>query len=141
MDERKRILHPVFFIPLFSSPSLQPNVFHSLAHKEFLKRGMPMSEWIKVAMVDEIEPGKKKAVSAGGTSIVLVQVDGNVYAVENVCSHQGAPLVTGILKGNLLMCTTHGWKFDVCTGHVVRGNDDIKAFPVKVEDGAVFVEV
>lgn len=101
-----------------------------------------MSHWVKVASVSDLLPGKKKSVRANQEVITLVNVDGNFYALEAFCPHMGAPLAEeGILKGNLLTCGWHGWRFDVCTGRAVRGDQVAKTYPVKVEQNEVYVLV
>ena len=100
---------------------------------------MIMSEWIKIAAVGDLEPGKKKMVQAGALCLTLVNVEGAYYAIEDTCPHMGAPLAQGLLKGNLLTCGWHGWRFDVCTGKAVRGDDGLKTWQVKVEGEEIFV--
>ena len=88
-----------------------------------------------VATVDEIPPGERKIVELEGRSLGVFNINGEFYAVRNICPHQGAPLcegrLTGLLqsdvpgeyrytrKGEILRCVWHGWEFDIKTGTVV----------------------
>ncbi len=100
-----------------------------------------MTNWIKVAATADVAPGHIKPVVADGTPLVLANVSGTLYAFEETCPHKGAPFAEGMLKGNELVCLWHGWRFDLCTGKAVRGNQDARTYPVKVENDEVFVAV
>lgn len=69
-----------------------------------------------VAKRDEIPVGSTKRVSVGGTSLLICNVDGDFYAIEDVCTHDGGPLDQGDLEGTRIMCPRHGALFDVTTG-------------------------
>jgi 3-phenylpropionate/trans-cinnamate dioxygenase ferredoxin subunit len=102
-----------------------------------------MGEWTRVASLDDCPVGKLKGVMAGRQPIVLANVDGDVYALEDQCSHQEFPLSDGELDGADLTCIYHGARFDACTGRnkglpAIR---PVKSFPVEIRDGEIFVEV
>ena len=65
-----------------------------------------MSKFSKVAAVAEIPPGAKKIVEVDGIEVVVINLDGQFYAVEDVCTHDGGPLGEGKLNGWRLICTT-----------------------------------
>lgn len=101
-----------------------------------------MAEWVRVAGEDDCPAGELKAVTAGGERLVLANVDGHFYVLQDRCSHADFPLHDGILEGTQLECIHHGARFDVCTG-AARGLPAIrpvKAYEVEVRDGAVFVQ-
>ncbi len=75
-----------------------------------------MPKFVKVATVTEIPPGTKKIVEVEGILIVVANIDGQFYAVEDVCTHDGGPLGEGKLDGCQLICPRHGARFDVRTG-------------------------
>jgi 3-phenylpropionate/trans-cinnamate dioxygenase ferredoxin subunit len=79
-----------------------------------------MPDWVQVASVDECPPGKLLRVEAEGRRIVLANVDGEVYALLDQCTHQDYPLSDGVLEGSRLECIYHGARFDVRTGRAVR---------------------
>ncbi len=98
----------------------------------------------KVARVSEIAPGTTKVVYAGETELMLCNVGGAIYAIEDVCTHDGGPLDQGELEGNCIVCPRHGATFDVRTGEVVTlpAVIPIGTFPVRVDgDENVYVDV
>ena len=82
-------------------------------------------------------------VETGNEGLVLVNVEGDFYALLDRCSHQDFPLSDGELTGDRLECIYHGAKFDVCTGRAVQlpAIRPVKTFPVDVRDGDIFIEV
>jgi 3-phenylpropionate/trans-cinnamate dioxygenase ferredoxin subunit len=75
-----------------------------------------MAEWVKVAQVSEVAPGQKKPIDLDGIAVLLFNVGGQYYAIEDVCTHDGAPLSGGRFNGTYIACPRHGARFDVCTG-------------------------
>lgn len=73
----------------------------------------------KVANVNDVLPGSVKAVQIGSLSIAICNVDGKFYAVEDVCTHDGARLDVGELSGCEIECPRHGARFDVTSGKVL----------------------
>jgi 3-phenylpropionate/trans-cinnamate dioxygenase ferredoxin subunit len=100
-----------------------------------------MPDWVRVAASCECPPGSLLGVEAGGTRIVLANVDGDFYALQDRCSHQDYPLSDGHLDGTRLECVYHGARFDVRTGRAVQlpAIRPVRSFPVEVRDGEVFV--
>ena len=102
-----------------------------------------MPEWVRVAALEECLPGTLLGVGVGMQRIVLANVEGDIYALLDRCSHQDFPLSDGELDGDRLECIYHGAAFDVCTGRALQlpAIRPVKTFPVEIRDGAVFVEV
>ena len=99
--------------------------------------------WVKVADLSECPPGTLLDVEAGRESIVLANIDGELYALQDRCSHQDLPLSDGELDGDRLECLYHGARFDVCTGRAV-GLPAIKPVPtydVQVRGQEIFVQI
>jgi 3-phenylpropionate/trans-cinnamate dioxygenase ferredoxin subunit len=69
-----------------------------------------------VAKRNEIPAGSTKRVVVDGIALLLCNVDGDFYAIEDVCTHDGGPLDQGELEGNRIMCPRHGALFDVTSG-------------------------
>ena len=102
-----------------------------------------MSEWVKVADVGECSPGELLGVEADGSYLVLANVDGDIYALEDRCSHQDYPLSDGDLRDGTLECMYHGACFDVTSGRATQlpAIKPVKTFNVDVRDSEIFVEV
>jgi nitrite reductase (NADH) small subunit len=99
-----------------------------------------MSNWTRIASVDECPPGQCLELVAGDRIVALYNVEGRFYALDGVCPHQGGPLGRGTLRGCVVTCPWHGWQFDVRTGqHLTNRSIRHFTFPVKVEGGQVFV--
>ena len=75
-------------------------------------------------------------------TIVLVKLDGQVYALDDRCPHQGGPLSKGTLNDDKLMCPWHCWSFDVRTGRSWCDPERMRLmnYAVSVEPGAMLVE-
>lgn len=101
-----------------------------------------MSNYRKVARADDIPPGAKKIVEVDGVEIVIVNLDGVFYALEDVCTHDGGPLGEGRLEGCQLICPRHGARFDVRTGAALTmpAVEAAPTYAVRVQDGDVLVE-
>jgi 3-phenylpropionate/trans-cinnamate dioxygenase ferredoxin subunit len=74
---------------------------------------------------------------------LLCNVEGTVYAIEDVCTHDGGELDQGELEGCRIMCPRHGAYFDVTTGAALTlpAILPVETFPVRVEAGEIFIEV
>ena len=82
-------------------------------------------------------------VEAGGREIALFNVDGELHAVDENCSHEEGPLSQGYLEGHEIECPVHGSRFDVRTG-AVTGEPavlPVEAFPVRVVGDDIEVDV
>jgi 3-phenylpropionate/trans-cinnamate dioxygenase ferredoxin component len=96
-----------------------------------------------VARASSIEPGTTQRVVAGSTAVLLCNVAGTLYAIEDLCTHDGGELDQGELEGCKIMCPRHGAYFDVTTGAALTlpAILPVATFPVKVEGDEVFVDV
>ncbi len=99
--------------------------------------------WHRVADAAELSPGEAGTVYAGTRELAVCNVDGTYFAVSGLCPHQGGSLGDGYLEGHRLVCPLHGWTFDVRTGEAgeVLQPGRVNTFPVKVEDGGIWVEL
>jgi 3-phenylpropionate/trans-cinnamate dioxygenase ferredoxin component len=101
-----------------------------------------MARFVKAARTDEIAPGEKLIVDVDGVLVVIVNCDGEFYAIEDVCTHDGGPLGEGDLDGCALICPRHGARFDVRTGDALTlpAFEPAPTYEVRVENGDVLVE-
>ncbi|GIV76158.1 non-heme iron oxygenase ferredoxin subunit [Litorilinea aerophila] len=102
-----------------------------------------MSEFIKVATLDEIPPGKSKLVEVEDVQIALFNLNGEIYAIENVCTHDGGPLVEGsVVDGHVVVCPRHGARFDIRTGAALSfpAFEPTNTYQVRIEGNDVLVE-
>jgi 3-phenylpropionate/trans-cinnamate dioxygenase ferredoxin subunit len=101
-----------------------------------------MSEFVKVATVSELQPGDRKLIDFEDVTVVVFNVDGQYYCIEDVCTHDGGPLAEGDLHGFKIECPRHGAMFDVRDGRVLSmpAVVPVPAYRVKVEGEDIFVE-
>jgi len=100
-------------------------------------------EWVKVAQAGEVPEGRVKVVEAKGKRLALARVGGQVYAVQDLCTHDNGPLGEGAVIEETLECPRHGARFDVKTGKPVNlpAVVPVQTFPVKVEGGDVLIQI
>jgi metal-sulfur cluster biosynthetic enzyme/nitrite reductase/ring-hydroxylating ferredoxin subunit len=100
-----------------------------------------MTEFTRVADVSEVPDPGKLLVEVEGEVVALFHVEGRFYALDDVCTHDGGPLVDGELVGYKIACPRHGAKFDIRTGAALSmpAVRPTRAHAVKVEDGGVWV--
>ena len=103
---------------------------------------MSVAEWIPTIDEGEVPEGGYTAVHPKGLGVLLVRVDGALHALANKCAHMGCPLEGGRLRGVILTCPCHDWRFDVRDGRFVTSPElRIRTFATKVDEGIVFVDV
>ena len=99
-----------------------------------------MPTWTRVCQSSELLLGEYRVVDADGVQVAVFNIDGELYAIEDVCTHDGGVLTGGVLDGAEVICPRHGARFDVRTGAArsAPAYEPIAKFPVKIEDGAVW---
>lgn len=103
-----------------------------------------MSEpWIDAAARDAVPAGDVIGVVVNGLELALYDVDGQIYATDNLCTHGAARLSDGFLEGNEIECPLHQGRFDVCTGRALCAplDDDVRSYPVKIDGDRVYVRI
>jgi 3-phenylpropionate/trans-cinnamate dioxygenase ferredoxin component len=101
-----------------------------------------VARFVKVGRADEIGPGEKKIYEVDGLMVVVVNLGGEYYCVEDVCTHDGGPLGEGRLDDGQIICPRHGARFDVRTGDALTlpAFEPVATYQVKVENGDLLVE-
>ncbi len=101
-----------------------------------------MPHWIRVATTLELPPGDTRELVVEDRIVALFNVDGQFFALDGVCPHQGGPLGKGTLAGCIVTCPWHGWQFDVRDGqHQASTSLRHASLPVKVEQDEIFVDM
>jgi nitrite reductase/ring-hydroxylating ferredoxin subunit len=99
-----------------------------------------MADYIAVASLDQLPPGHGIVVTVQGLAMVLFNVEDTVYAIDDACRHAGASLGGGALRGPIVRCPAHGWRYDVRTGQALNEPEDrVACFLVQVVDGTILV--
>jgi 3-phenylpropionate/trans-cinnamate dioxygenase ferredoxin subunit len=91
----------------------------------------------------ELEEGKVKTIELKGQPIAIARYQGKIYAVDNICTHDGGHLGEGNVIQGQIQCPRHGARFNLATGLVTRmpAVFGINTYEVKIEDGQVYVAV
>jgi len=99
-----------------------------------------MTDWIRVCATSELLPGEFKIAFDGDVAIAVFNIDGELYALEDVCTHDGGELAGGPIEGHTVECLRHGAKFDLRTGAALcpPAYAPTAKFPVKIDGGAVW---
>lgn len=97
--------------------------------------------FVRVASLDDVPPGSMLGIEVEGQRICLVNTEGEIYALQDNCSHRDFPLSAGELEEDVLECTWHGARFDVRTGRALclPAVRPVKTYEVRVEDGEIYV--
>lgn len=100
-----------------------------------------MSAWTRVARTEVFPPGSSRMIEVEGARIAVFNVDGNYYAIEDLCTHDNGDLAGGEVKGCEIVCPRHGARFDLRTGAVTAppAYEPVAVFPVRIEDGWIEV--
>ena len=101
-----------------------------------------MSEdFVNVAQSKDIGPSTMKAVDVAGEKVCIINIEGNYYAIGNVCTDMGGPLNEGTLEGFEVQCPWHGSKFDVRTGEPTKppARQAVSSYEVKIQDNNILV--
>jgi nitrite reductase/ring-hydroxylating ferredoxin subunit len=72
-----------------------------------------MTEFVKAASTNEIAPGQARLVIVKGREIVLFNIEGEFFALQNACTHEEGPLAEGEVSGHEVTCPWHGARFDI----------------------------
>jgi 3-phenylpropionate/trans-cinnamate dioxygenase ferredoxin subunit len=100
-----------------------------------------VAEFVRVAALEEVTPGQLLSVEVGEDKICLANVEGEIYAVQDNCSHKDFPLSNGTLEDNQIECSWHGARFDLESGRALclPAIRPVKTYEVKVDAGEIYL--
>lgn len=95
----------------------------------------------KLASKSDLPPvNEVKELPCNGKQVCVVNLNGEIHAMENTCLHMGGPLGEGVIEDGKVICPWHGWAWDPITGQG-PGAAKIAVYPVRVEGGDVLIEI
>jgi 3-phenylpropionate/trans-cinnamate dioxygenase ferredoxin component len=101
--------------------------------------------WVEVGSVEELPPGEMKLVRAGAVEVGIYNIDGELLALEDRCSHDDGPLCEGDWdpEEGVVVCPRHGSNFDIRTGVPLSlpAIEPVETYAVRVENGTIEVDV
>ncbi len=95
-----------------------------------------MSNWVDVCAAGALAPGEHVVVEAGDVSVVVFNLDGEFYALEDMCSHEDARLSEGMVEDHEIVCPRHGASFCLRTGKALTppAYESVEIYAVRIED-------
>ncbi|MEN6378484.1 MAG: non-heme iron oxygenase ferredoxin subunit [Methanofastidiosum sp.] len=106
--------------------------------------------FVKICKVSDVKDGTMKKFEVEEKEILVSNIGGKYYAINNKCTHRNGDLSQGKLEGNIVTCPKHGSKFDITTGKVVSGpkipllklkvNDEEK-YEVKIDGENILIKI
>jgi len=105
-----------------------------------------MPDWIQPnppIAEDDLPAGERRCVQVDGKHLVVINLEGDLYVISNVCPHAGRPLQDGELSGKVITCPSHGYAYRIDTGANIDYPDvepGVVTFPVRVSDGWIEIQ-
>jgi nitrite reductase/ring-hydroxylating ferredoxin subunit len=102
-----------------------------------------MDKWTPVGTRDQVEPDTPLAAEIGERQVGIDEVEGELYAIDDICPHAHAHLTQGFTDGCEIECPLHNAVFDVTTGKHLRGEPcaDVRTYPLRIIDGRIEVQL
>ncbi|HWF91839.1 MAG TPA: Rieske (2Fe-2S) protein [Terriglobales bacterium] len=86
--------------------------------------------------------GEAREFLCADKTLCVAKINGTITAIDNVCLHEGGPLSEGVIENGKIVFPWHGWEYDLVTGQTGDNpTDKVAVYPIKIEDGAVFVDL
>ena len=101
-----------------------------------------LTEFQKICNISELKENNGKKFIVNYVEIAVFKVNGEVFALNNICPHQHSALIyDGFIEEGCVVCPAHGWMFDLKTGKLPTGGKGLDIYHVQVSEGNVFVKV
>ena len=102
-----------------------------------------MGDFVTALRSSDVALGTAKVVDIAGREIAICNVDGEFFAIDDVCTHDGGSLDQGVLEGDEIECPRHGARFNVKTGQALclPAIIPIRTYPVRLEGENIQVTV
>jgi 3-phenylpropionate/trans-cinnamate dioxygenase ferredoxin subunit len=97
--------------------------------------------WVDAGLTDDIADGEAKSIVVGRRMIAVVRTGESYFAIEDICTHDGAPLTGGEIEGDQIICPRHGARFCLRTGEALTppAYEPVRVFKIKIENGHLWV--
>ena len=99
--------------------------------------------FVTLAKLADVPTGKMYRAEHQGQFYLLANIDGTVYAVDEMCTHEDASLYKGSLHGDCVQCPLHGSRFDLKSGEALDepAEESLNTYAVKIDDGCILIAV
>lgn len=101
-----------------------------------------MMDWINAFPISELDAGEWRVLELGDDNVAVFNINGEYFAIEDTCTHDGGCLTGGQIEANIIECPRHGAKFDIKTGEALSppAYEDLQTFAVRLDNGMVQIE-
>ncbi len=99
-----------------------------------------MSEFEQIASIDEFGTADRLEVFIDDTPVLLIRLNNQYFAIEDVCTHDGQPLTDGSIEEGAIICPRHGARFDLETGKALcmPATKAVQTFEIEIRDQQIF---
>jgi 3-phenylpropionate/trans-cinnamate dioxygenase ferredoxin subunit len=97
--------------------------------------------WIDAGSTEKLVDGEAQSLSVGRRMIALIRSGTDFFAIEDICTHDGAPLTGGEIEGAEIICPRHGARFCLRTGEALTppAYEPVRVYETKIENGHLWV--
>ena len=98
-------------------------------------------KWIDAGPISALADGQTLSIAVGRRMVAVARSGEEFFAVEDVCTHDGAELTGGAIEGTEIICPRHGARFCLRTGEALTppAYEPIRVFATKIDDGHLWV--
>jgi 3-phenylpropionate/trans-cinnamate dioxygenase ferredoxin component len=113
----------------------------SIANRHDVNSSEGSVTWVDAGLTDDIADGEAKSIVVGRRMIAVVRTGESYFAIEDICTHDGAPLTGGEIEGDQIICPRHGARFCLRTGEALTppAYEPVRVFKIKIENGHLWV--
>jgi 3-phenylpropionate/trans-cinnamate dioxygenase ferredoxin subunit len=99
--------------------------------------------WLPVAGADQVAPGEFIQVDTGTLFILVCNAAGELFAIEDMCSHDGSSMLGGCIEGDEIICPRHGARFCLRNGAPMAppAYEGVQTFPVRINDRNIEIDL
>ncbi len=97
--------------------------------------------WIDAGTIADLEDGQTRSIAVGRRMVAVARSGENYFAIEDVCTHDGAELTGGAIEGDEIVCPRHGARFCLRTGEALTppAYEPVRVFATKIDGGHLWV--
>lgn len=102
-----------------------------------------MSKFVVAAKITDVAQNATKCVSTEDKEVTLVNLNGQFFALDNLCTHEGAPLCEGSIEGEEIECPWHLGRFNIKTGKATElpAEKDLRTYPIRINGDDIEIEI
>ena len=102
-----------------------------------------MTTWIDIAKTSALSNGERLTIHINGMDILVLNVDKQLYAIEDVCTHDGGDIAEGTVEQCQIVCPRHGARFCLKTGDVISppAYEALRRFPLRVTNNMIQIDI